>query len=260
MNKKNKLLTILLLAFVSFASCSSVETAEKNANNSANENISSNNKIVESEQTIEKTSATPKDKKSNELPKFEKGEAYKSVREKLIKAEWKPFTSPDADKCYGDDERCKDFPEMESCAGTGLGNCRYVWKKDGKTLLIFTVGDSPVYDGQDLQQDEKTASSDGSAGKYVYRYKHDSGYDEFIYELKEDGSATFKSLREGGDGRDLTGTWDESEGVVTMVFKNENGKNESTKFVLEMRDLKQLTDPEANENYKGFVGTVFKKQ
>ena len=107
---------------------------------------------------------------------------------------------------------------------------------------------------------KKPAESHGIAGKYVYRYKHDSGYDEFVYELKSNGTATFKSVREGGDGRDLTGTWDESEGVVTTVFKNEVGKTEVTEFSLEKSNLKQLTDPNANKNDKGFVGTVFKRK
>ena len=251
---------ILLAACLIFAACGS-NSAENKAENSTassiDEEVIYNNKVQEE---TAKPTPEPK-KKTDELPKFKEGEPYKSVREKLIGAGWKTFASPDADECFGDDERCKDYPEMQSCAGTGLGNCRYTWQKDGKTLLIFTVGDMPVYHGQELQKVEKPTKANEVAGKYIYRYTHDSGYDEFIYELKSDGTATFKSNREGGDGRDLNGTWDESEGIVTTVFKNEDGKIEKTEFSIEKSgNLKQLTDPNSNENVKGFEGTIFIKQ
>lgn len=252
---------ILMVACLIFMACASDtdQTQNKNSEKELAEPISGKE---ETPPAPPEPIATPEIKtKSGELPKFKEGEEYKSVREKLINAGWKPFTSPDADKCFGDDERCKDYPEMEACAGTGLGNCRYTWQKDSKTLLIFTVGDTPVYDGQELKKDEKAAKSNGVAGKYIYRYSHDSGYDEFIYELKSDGTATFKSNREGGDGRDLKGTWDESEGIVTTVFKNEDGKTEKTEFsMVKNGNLKQLTDPNSNKNVKGFEGTIFIKQ
>ena len=151
--KINKLLILLLLVCGMFAACKNAESADnssKDANNSINKSADN---VADGDKSA---SSTPSKKKGDEIPKFEKGEDYKSVREKLIKAGWKPFKSSEADKCYGDDERCKDYPEMESCAGTGLGNCRYLWKKDIKTLRIFTVGESPVYDGQEIQKDEKT--------------------------------------------------------------------------------------------------------
>ena len=207
--------------------------------------------------------STPPVKKQDDAPKFEKGENYKSVREKLLKAGWQPFKSADAQPCSGDDPRCKNYPEMESCAGTGLGNCRYLWKREAKTLVIFTIGEDPVYDGQEFEKPKAPAKSTGAAGTYVYSYKHDSGADTFVYELKANGVATYKSEREGGDGEDLTGTWDESEGVVTIAFKNEAGKNDFIDFALENGNLRQLTDPRTkgqDRGVRGFVGTVFKKQ
>jgi hypothetical protein len=84
------------------------------------------------------------------LPKIRKGETYKSVRVKMIKAGWKPYHSPDAVECSDGDERCQGRPEMEDCADTGLGNCRFLWKRKGKTVAIFTVGDNTVFDGSEL--------------------------------------------------------------------------------------------------------------
>ena len=75
------------------------------------------------------------------LPKLKKGEAYSKVRVKMIKAGWKPFHAPDSDECVQGDSRCEGRPEMHVCAGTGLGNCEFLWKRRGKTVSIFTVGE-----------------------------------------------------------------------------------------------------------------------
>lgn len=86
------------------------------------------------------------------LPRLKKGESYRSVRAKMIKAGWKPFHSPDADKCAAGDKRCEGRPEMESCAGTGLGNCKFLWKRRGKTVAVFTIGEGNAkYNGHEFQ-------------------------------------------------------------------------------------------------------------
>ncbi|NOT46845.1 MAG: hypothetical protein HOP17_03720 [Acidobacteria bacterium] len=86
------------------------------------------------------------------LPRLKKGESYATARVKMLKAGWKPFHSPDADKCMNGDKRCKGRPEMESCAGTGLGNCKFLWKRRGKTVAIFTIGENDAeYSGHEFQ-------------------------------------------------------------------------------------------------------------
>lgn len=122
-------------------------------NTSTNANIAEN-KPVENKPPINVN------KQSDEMPKFKEGEDYKSVRGKLIKAGWVPFKSKDAQKCDGEDDRCKDFPEMEACAGTGLGNCSYLWKKGNKTLAIYTIGDFPNYNGQEFIKTAKQNEAD----------------------------------------------------------------------------------------------------
>lgn len=84
--------------------------------------------------------------KATNLPHFKKNEDYASVRIKMIKAGWEPFHSENADVCSEDDLRCKDRPEMEACAGTGMANCKFLWKKNGKTTAICTVGEDATYD------------------------------------------------------------------------------------------------------------------
>lgn len=85
------------------------------------------------------------------LPRLRKGENYRSVRAKMIKAGWKPYHAKDADVCQNGDERCRNRPEMQSCAGTGLASCRFLWKRQGKTVVIFTAGETAVYKGYELQ-------------------------------------------------------------------------------------------------------------
>ena len=76
------------------------------------------------------------------LPKFRKGEYYKTVRLKMLKTGWKPAATPNADKCLEGDGRCVGRPEMESCAGTGKANCAFRWKRKSKIVMLFTVGET----------------------------------------------------------------------------------------------------------------------
>ena len=78
------------------------------------------------------------------------GEPYKSVREKLITAGWKPYISPDAEPCAGSTEACEGrYPETESCAGTGLGQCRFAWERAGRLVSISTISDDHAFEGMD---------------------------------------------------------------------------------------------------------------
>lgn len=75
------------------------------------------------------------------LPRLKNGESYAKVRSRMLKAGWKPFHAKDSDQCGEGDSRCAGRPEMHVCAGTGLGNCEFLWKRKGKTVAIFTVGE-----------------------------------------------------------------------------------------------------------------------
>jgi hypothetical protein len=78
------------------------------------------------------------------LPHFKKHENYASVRTAMIKAGWTPFHINEADECMSGDARCAGRPEMAHCAGTGQANCQFLWKKNGKTAGICTVGENPA--------------------------------------------------------------------------------------------------------------------
>ncbi len=71
------------------------------------------------------------------LPKFRYDITYREVRKKLMKLGWQPVTLPTATPC-GSDDRCRGFPEVYYCQGTGQAACMYMWKK--RTTLIQVWG------------------------------------------------------------------------------------------------------------------------
>jgi hypothetical protein len=63
---------------------------------------------------------------------------------------YKPIVIPEADevsrsRCGGGDDRC--FPEMEACAGTGLGQCIFTWKRGETIIEIFTTNECAIVSG-----------------------------------------------------------------------------------------------------------------
>lgn len=75
------------------------------------------------------------------LPTFPKQTDYGDARRSLLALGWAPVTMPDADAC-DDDDRCRGRPEMEACAGTGLGNCSFTWKRNGTLIAVGTIGET----------------------------------------------------------------------------------------------------------------------
>ncbi len=76
------------------------------------------------------------------LPNFPRNTDYGEARRSLIGLGYTPVTLPDSDKCEAGDMRCQGRPEMSACAGTGLGQCIFVWRsKSGALIEIVTVGE-----------------------------------------------------------------------------------------------------------------------
>jgi len=80
------------------------------------------------------------------LPHFNENESYSSVRLKMVEAGWEPFHAKDAAICTEGDMRCEGRPEMHACAGAGMANCKFLWKKEEKMTAICTIGDFAVFD------------------------------------------------------------------------------------------------------------------
>jgi hypothetical protein len=77
-------------------------------------------------------------------PRFRKKTPYAAAREKLVASGWQPVISADADPCMAGDTRCEGRPEMEACAGTGEGNCLFVWRKNNTMIAVTTYDDPPL--------------------------------------------------------------------------------------------------------------------
>jgi uncharacterized protein YecT (DUF1311 family) len=79
---------------------------------------------------------------------LKKGKSYAQAREQLLAAGWQPYHTLEADECLDGDTRCQNRPEMEACAGTGEGNCSFLWQRNGRLMAIFTIGeDDPSVSG-----------------------------------------------------------------------------------------------------------------
>jgi hypothetical protein len=85
------------------------------------------------------------------LPHFAKGEKYGSVRAKMFKAGWVPASTPYADECVPGDKRCEGRTEMETCSGTGMAFCKFLWRKDGQVIGIVTAGEDTRLDNIQVQ-------------------------------------------------------------------------------------------------------------
>lgn len=77
---------------------------------------------------------------AQDLPGYLKQDAeYDGIRDNLASDGWVPVR---AQSCTAYDGLCDIYPELESCAGTGLGNCLLHWKNDsGVVLSISTAGE-----------------------------------------------------------------------------------------------------------------------
>lgn len=85
--------------------------------------------------------ATGTPAQATSLPSFPKSMLYRDARQELTKLGWRPVTLPDAMKCQPGDERCKDYPEMWSCAGTGLAACGFTWKRNDLLIQVIGIGE-----------------------------------------------------------------------------------------------------------------------
>lgn len=74
------------------------------------------------------------------LPKLA-GQDYGKARAALLRQDWRPVALPDADQCMAGDRRCAGRPEMYVCAGTGLGQCVFVWRRKAVVIDVMTEGE-----------------------------------------------------------------------------------------------------------------------
>jgi hypothetical protein len=77
---------------------------------------------------------------AQDLPDYLKQDAeYDRIRDNLAQDDWVPVK---AESCTAYGALCDIYPELESCAGTGVGACLFHWKNgSGVVLSISTAGE-----------------------------------------------------------------------------------------------------------------------
>jgi hypothetical protein len=79
------------------------------------------------------------------LPRVAKNTPYAQARKTLTGSGYSPVKNSDGDTCDAkSDATC--FPEKVDCAGSGRGQCIFLWSKGSVKVEIVTVGERPTVD------------------------------------------------------------------------------------------------------------------
>ena len=101
-----------------------------------------------------------------QAPALKRGAPYSSVRETLIKQGFSPVSFPKEEqqqRCWGRTEICEAYPETSGCAGTGRGQCQFVFRgPQGAFVVITTVGEELA----DLRYDKSSRARGSEANEY----------------------------------------------------------------------------------------------
>lgn len=94
------------------------------------------------------------------------GMTYPEARQTLLSRGWKPATLPKG-QCVGRPDVCAAYPETYDCAGTGLGQCKFLFTDErGLVLAVVTVGEDPLLvDSSHIERD--AASGEVVQGTHV---------------------------------------------------------------------------------------------
>ena len=84
---------------------------------------------------------TPSTTQAASLPTLKKETPYTSARAALLRQGYRPVRSDGSGCRFGREDVCKAYPEAEACAGTGLGNCLFVWRRGKQIIEVMTIGE-----------------------------------------------------------------------------------------------------------------------
>lgn len=75
------------------------------------------------------------------VPAIKAQTPYGKVRQIMLKHGWNPYHGSNVLPCSQDDVRCQGRPEMQACSDADRGQCTWLWKKNGKIIVINTQDD-----------------------------------------------------------------------------------------------------------------------
>lgn len=264
--------SILIIALIVCISISSACSSSNNTGNNSSKSVAAvgENQANASEKTAANAKELPKPTpaiQADEPPTFKKGEDYKtSVREKLLKAGWKPARSDEGEmNCEGGGSFCEEFPELDGGPAAGQGKAIFRWERGGKILLIYTVDDPPFYSEQQIGKSGTDDKTNDISGKYVYRYTEDYG-GKISFVFKQDKKLDYEWAQEDvtwkGGGHWI---WDEGKQTLTAtVFtepdadsaaESENTSPRKEVFIFQKvgNNLKLTAPPVGMNSYKGKI-------
>lgn len=217
---------------------------------------------------------TPKTEKQTDIfAAFKRGDDYQTVvRPKILKDGWQPERSADGyENCEYETPICKEYPELEAGPAARLGNIVFRWKKGDKILLIYTLGDPPIFENYEFEKPAKQPGEPDVLGKYECCEIGISG--ERSLELKAKNIAVFNERDEGstatGNG---SWNWDAKKEFinVNLTVKQEfyddgNAEPKTSKVSFQLKrdgkDLKIVKETLSTPNSSGYyIGKTFKKQ
>ncbi|MGI9056852.1 MAG: hypothetical protein ACR2F2_13740 [Pyrinomonadaceae bacterium] len=260
---------VLIFGGLMMSACSASEKGsisnETTVNGTA-QNAAENNQSNKTE--------TPKTEKQTDIfAAFKKDDDYKTVvRPKILIDGWQPERSEDGyANCEYETPICKEYPELEAGPAARSGNIVFRWKKGDKILLVYTLGDPPVFEKYEFEKSFRQTTESEVLGKYECCEIGISG--ERFLELKAKNVAVFNERDEGstatGNG---SWSWDAKKEFInvdlTVKWKFDDGGKIETKtakvtFQLEKdgKDLKIVRETLSTPNSSGYyIGKTFKKQ
>lgn len=242
-------------AVMLFSGCS-----ETSVNTNSSSNVSGNNASSAPASESGALSATPTPELTADgLPKIAKNEFYKTTRENLLKAGWKPARSKDGDEnCVAGGSYCKEFPELEAGPSSGAANAIFRWERNGKIAKIYTIGEDFAFVNAEVENKANPDSTKPLSGSYTYKYTEDYG-GRIVFVFDGKGGAKFTWEQEDvtwkGSG---TAKWSDSEQahIVSVNVNPEDdqeGEGRAETYVLKPsgKDLILSVVPEGMDAYKG---------
>lgn len=269
-----RLLISVILSTVGIGSACSSSGKDGGGSSAANITETAENQTAENSQTNAKEiSKIDSTKQADIFAAFKKGDEYKTVvRPKILKDGWQPERSADGyENCEYETPICKEYPELEAGPAARLGNIVFRWKKGDKILLIYTLGDPPIFESYEFEKAVKQPSEPDVLAKYECCEIGISG--ERSLELKAKNIAVFNERDEGstatGNG---SWSWDANKKFinVNLTVKQEfedsgsiETKTSKISFQLKKdgKDLKIVKETLSSPGLNGYyIGKTFKKQ
>lgn len=250
--------SIPVFSFVAVMLFSGCSGTSENTNASSNASANNTHSAPASESGALSATPTP-ELTADGLPKIAKNEFYKTTRENLLKAGWKPARSKDGDdNCVAGGSYCKEFPELESGPSSGAANAIFRWERNGKIAKIFTIGEDFAFVNAEVADKASADAMKPLSGSYTYKYTEDYG-GRIVFTFDGKGGAKYTWDQEDvswtGKG---TAKWSDSDQgyIVSIVVHPEDdqegdGRSETYVFKSSGKDLTLAETPEGMSPYNG---------